>query len=88
MLRNLKFNAVMQLTETENIAVALFIEVAGDHATAPLGGGQHTLVRLGTRQRRRRARMGAALRPYGNGDKPTAKTRLAKITGLSVKPFI
>ena len=66
----------MQLAETENLAVALFIGETGDHATAPSGGGQYTLIGLGPRQRRRRARMGATLRPYGYGDESTAKTRL------------
>ena len=39
MLRNLKFDAVMQLVENENLAVALFIGMAGGPATAPSGGG-------------------------------------------------
>ena len=39
MLRNLKFDAVMQLAGTENLAVALFIGMAGGPVTAPSGGG-------------------------------------------------
>ena len=39
MLRNLKFYAVMQLAENENLAVALFVGMAGGPASAPSGGG-------------------------------------------------
>ncbi|MCH5335501.1 MAG: hypothetical protein J1D86_06860 [Alistipes sp.] len=35
MLRNLKFDAVMQLAGTEDIAVVLFIGMAGGPATVP-----------------------------------------------------
>ena len=42
MLKNLKFDAVMQLTETENLVVALFIRVVGGPATVSSGGGGST----------------------------------------------
>ena len=45
-------------------------------------GRQYTLVGLGTQQRRRRARMGATLRPYGNGDEQASQTRLETLNLL------
>ena len=39
MLRNLDIDAVMQLAETENLTVVLFIGMAGGPASAPSGGG-------------------------------------------------
>ena len=51
MLGSLKFDAVIQLAGTEDLAVALFVGVAGGSATAPSSGGLHNLVGLGTRQK-------------------------------------
>ena len=77
-----KFTAgILDMQKTALLLFAGYIDAATTMAESH-GGDGNTLIGLGLHQRRIRVRIGATLCPHGNGDEPSAKTRLATISGL------